>query len=65
MEETYPFRVIEFINEEAMGCIKEGSIGAINEAAIGAIIAGGNPSSCFFILCFTNSLDLIFLIILF
>ena len=48
-----------------MGCIKEESIGAINEAAIGAIIAGGNPSSCFFILCFTNSLDLIFLIILF
>ena len=35
----FPFRDIEFINEDA--------IDAINEAAIGAIIAPRNPPSCF------------------
>ena len=48
-----PFVVIEVISEEAIGCINEEAIGAINEAAIGAIIAGRNPTSYFFISCFT------------
>ena len=51
-----PFPVIEFVNEEAIGCINEEAIGAISEAAIGAIIAERNQPSCFFVLCFTVSL---------
>ena len=71
-----PFQDIAFINEEATSCINEEAIGAINDAAIGAIIALQNPSSCFFISCFTvsvkpsvnkpeSSRDLIILIISF
>ena len=47
-----PFPVIAFFNEEAKDCINEGTIGAINEAAI---IAPRNPTSCYFISCFTAS----------
>ena len=50
---SHPFPVVEFLNEEAVGCINEEAISAINEAAIGAIMAGRNLPSCFFIPCFT------------
>ena len=61
-----PFPVIVVINEEVRGCINEEVIGAIDEATIDPIIAGRNPPSCFFILCFTVSLapstDMVFLL---
>ena len=58
IEETHllVLPVIEFINEEAIGCINEEAIGAINEAAVGAITEGRNPPFCFFISYFTVSL---------
>ena len=43
----FPFRDIEFINEDGTCYINEEAIGAINEAATGAIIAPRNPPSCF------------------
>ena len=42
-----PFSVIEFINEEATGCINQESICAVNETVIGVIKKGRNPPSCF------------------
>ena len=52
-----PFPVIEFINEEAAGCINEEVNGVINEAAIDAIIAGRNPVFYFMFYCFTSTIN--------
>ena len=50
-----PFLVISFINEEDSGCISEETIRTIKETVIGAIIPPRNPTSYFFISCFTVS----------
>ena len=52
------FPDIEFINEEATGCIDEEAVGAIYEVAKGAIIGARNLPSYFFISCFNVSIAL-------